>query len=353
MSLTIDKKKLKFSVFGNGFEDERADSGEGNDTEGKFLSYSPNSFAIDSTGTYYWFWNFYSGMQKRLLSDGSSVTQPISISTTSALVHPMNVSNDYGILITSGGYNLVRFIVFNLSDDSIYLDVTCSGSGFSEYGNTAILVGTDIYITYSALRARIGFYLAHIDLDAGTATINNISGNENACGFVDSDTIYCSYIPEWFDQHKRAMGKTLGLANQWSLSALVAGGSGFPYVDYTRMMCGGKGYIYCPVYKNSAWRLGEFDGNHTPNFETPKPLRIFGKFKQFPQIRGWCFNQGSTKASFMTDLGLFATDFKDIELISTAISFGIYDYTEWCPMEMCDDYIVVTNHSSGHYIFTI
>lgn len=352
MSLTIDKKKLKFSVFGNGFEDDRADSGEGNVEDYDRFSVTPYSMAIDNTETYYWY--FYGGLHKFQLSDHTEVAHTVpdtsAYSGYSSLIHPYNVDNNYGVLLMLDSGSTVNVTVFDLTDDSIILQTTYSDNFVISSSETAILVGTDIYITNRPLAARAGFRFIHIDLDAGTASLYRDYGNENTGGFIDSDTIYTYYVPQWFSDYKSANGRSFAMGYQWSVRASAAGGSGYPYANYDRAMCA-NGQIYCPTYKNGAWRMGVYSGV-SPNFNTPKPIRVFGKFKQFPKIRGWCFNLEATKAAFMTDIGLFVTDFKDIELVSTALLFN--DYNSFCPMEMSDNYLLATDIYQGKfYVFSI
>lgn len=306
MSATINAKKIKFHVLGNGFDNVRNDSGKGlpapdyHDLSGMTLA------CIDQTNTYVWLTDSGNYMFKIKLDTWEFQSNSIPIG---AIYHPSNVENNYGIVLIGGN----RTVVFDLTSGSIIKDITASHSWISDVCD-AILVDNDIYLL-KCYPQNVDTALIHISLDDDSVS-QSVIYNNCTCGFVDENTVYSYWSKVWFSQNSRANGKSFNDAVQWSTSEDVNNNRTFSAKLHG--LCG-NGKIYLPTPKNGVWTLGVYDGNSAPDLVTPTPIKTIGTFPSAPDFQwsypnvNYCYNQGKTKACFATSVGTFYTDFKTIE----------------------------------------
>lgn len=343
MSAIIREGKMSFSVFGRGYEDVRADSGEGIEEE-RDRHYIHNSGAlIDNASQYLWIAKTgnENSIVKYDLATFTDVGQTIITAEEGyGLYHPTNVDNNYGIAI---GYTSKTFYVFDLTDDTVYCTGTLTGSAFSGCYD-CILVDDQIYII-EIRGGRTSARLVTIDLTNQTATGSTILTNRSTCCFTDNASIYNNFPPEWFFQYRSIYLSDLAGNTIWTVQASESGSSGFPYADMNGF--GGNGKLYLPTYKYGAWRMGEYNTNVAPDITTPRPKRVFGKFKERPIFdtnsgRAIAYNNRRTRVAFLTTLGLFVTDLEEIELLSDERIIVYCMNDEW----------VIGTDATNDYIYT-
>ena len=337
MSATINENKLKFSVFGKGFEDTRSDSGEGADSDYRDIGHGCACAIIDSTDTYFW-WGQTAGSYpfewctKRRLSDLQQLNQTIVPNDrATVLLHPSNTDNNIGVAIQDKGQNVY---VFDMTDDTLYCHITSTVTNMQNDKCDCIIVDDKIYICERNMFQTTN-RLWCIDLTNETfATYGTIG--ESSVGFVDNDTWYAFHQITWFSDSRRISGFSFDGNVQWSVTAPLSGDAGFPHLEETGLS--GNGFLYLPVEMYGAWRLGMFRGNSTSDFQTPKPLRTFGKFNSRPAINTqsppYYSNERANAIMLFSD-GLFVTDFKDVTFITNET---------WFPKAIGNKYVIARNY---------
>lgn len=306
MSATINAKKIKFHVLGNGFDNVRNDSGKGlpapdyHDLSGMTLA------CIDQTNTYVWLTDEGNWLHKIKLDTWEFQSHSLPIGS---IHHPCNVENNYGVDLVS--YS--RIVIFDLTSGAIIKDISGSYSKF--YGiSDCILVDDDIYLV-RVYPQNSDSSILHISLNDETISEATI-WNNCVSGFVDNNTIYSHWQKVWFSSNSNINGIGLDGGGQWYASEDV--GQGATFAVPLQGICG-NGRIYVPTPKGGVWTLGAYDGNTAPNFITPAPIKTFGNFGSQPNIQwqysrlNYCYTQGKTKCAFATDIGTFLTDFTSLE----------------------------------------
>ena len=341
MSATIDIGKLKFSIFGSGFEDNRANSGPGDKGNVDKYALSASSAVLDNTGDFVWFGNHSNmsmtyGLHKYALATFTEVPHSVTTDNTWAIVlHPNNTPNNLGICLQSG-----KWTVFDLTDDTVYQSIT--DPGFVNYFNytreyDCIYDGTYIYVL-SAYNMRAVERVWKFDISNGTYTVTQVLGNQGCSGFVDSDIIYGYEPPVWFSDPKKYFAVTKTGASIWSITTYT----GTPSV---RMEGFGKdGYLYLPSKMYGSWRFGKYKGDITPDLESPKPISYFGKFNEAPVIVRKCYSDERTLVTLGTEIGTYITDFEDV--------FEVDEYH--IPLCMSEDVMIATNETYDYiYVYTL
>lgn len=343
MSLTIENEK--FTIFGSGYEKTRNDSGLG--TKDPIIwEKSCDTAVIDETETYVWTTQG-SGVspipfiRKRKLEDLSEVAQTVLPDTGTRIFHPTNVSNNYGIAFQN--YDGTGDIyVIDLTTDELYLHI--SGGFGIEPRDTyeCILVGTNIYFITRGASADCTVY--KLDLNAQTwAWVSSVEANNGSnCGFVDDDSYYCYEHARAFYRYNRRYGYTIGGVLEWSVTAEILGGTGFPYCG-ERGLCE-HGNLWLPTYTNGKWHLGKYNGNTGGDFNTPTPLEVIGKFDTTPEYSKTTFlvtySDGRTMGAWYSpNHGLLATNFDDVFVVNSGA---------WYPLAMTENIIFARNSSNSN-----
>lgn len=317
MSANIDIGKMKFSLFGRGYDDDRLDSGNGDVIVLDSIPFAADFGAIDETGQYAWLASG-NGVHKYDLTDLSEVAQTIlTANTPTTLYHPTNVPNNYGI-----AFQGTTCTVFDLTDDTIIRTGTVSNPVSAS--NDTYLDGNIIYfVTVAQGRSTQNIK----SLDITDLTMTNVAvSNVGSCGFTNKNILYMYQPPEWYYQRAYIYGINKAGSTIWTVTSAGQGSSAFPNIGASGFT--GKDHIYLPVYKYSAWRMGVFR-NQPSDFETPKPLSIFGKFPSMPTLANVTIKysvahtNGRTKTAFGTDQGVYVTDYKDLTLLDSEISFPV------------------------------
>ena len=336
MSASIDIGKMKFSVFGRGYDDDRLDSGNGDVIVVDKIPFLANFGAIDETGQYAWLANG-SDVKKYDLTDLSEVSQSILSNVGTSLYHPCNVDNNYGVAFQGS-----TCTIFDLTDDTVIISGTVTYP--VNLKSDVILDGTKIWFVTEG-QGRSTNYVYSLDITDLTMTQTTWS-DTGVIGFVTNSQI-CGYMPpQWYYQKEYIYGLSRDGSTLWTVTSAGQGSSAFPNIVSAGWCRNGR--IYMPVLKYSSWRVGAFPFRAT-DYETPKPISIFGKFADMPVMASPTIrysvvhSNGKNKTAFGTGSGVYWTDYKDLVLISSDISF---------PVAMDDNTILCKAHTEPYtYVY--
>lgn len=330
MSATINSGKLKFSVFGNGFDQVRNDSGFGAKS---YVATSRTIGAmIDDTNVYMWL-HTDSGLKKYRIADFTEVEQTTVPTSVNMILHPSNVANNLGLAIV----NTDTIYIFDLTDDTLIGTVSGSFPSYSGfYSYDCVMYGNKIYFIPKDL-ARTNPTLYVIDLEDMTSSKSVIASNVGACGFVDSSVIYVCYPREWFYQTTTAYAINYSGGNIWTNTQFDNNN------DANMWALVGNGKLYLPVKIDGAWHFGVFNATPNPTFRPPSPIRTIGNFDSIPALdnaghsnrHDVAYNDGRTKACMWTRQGLLYTDFQTVEKL---------DSVNAVPLAMSDVYVVCSDY---------
>ena len=315
MSATINEGKMSFSVFGRGYDDTRVDSGEGAVEDYNRYAMGICSGCFDSTGQYLWLGCYGNGHAAGLLKydmddDFTEVAHSVPTSSAATVVlHASNDNNNLGLAIQGSNW-----WVFDLTDDTVIASGTdASIPNYIDWGRVpydVALDGTKFLITLPRSQKGTQAVLV-LDYSDGTFTRTVLSGYQRAGGaFITPSLIYLFYPPEWFYQDAYISGVTPTGTQAWGYQ--TEGN----FTKISMMGFGKKGRLYVPSLVYSSWRLGEYNGLKVPDFETPKPIKVIGKFASKPSISRFEFSHEKKNVGFTTDIGVFVSDFEDMEKIS-------------------------------------
>lgn len=317
MSANIAIGKMKFSLFGHGYDDDRLDSGEGAIEERSEIPFGALTACIDSTGQFAWLAN-NSGVKKYDLTDLSEVTQSIlTDGIATGVYHPTNSANNYGIAFQN---NTVT--IFDLTNNSI---VRSGGASYSFTGSCDCIIDGNIVYFCTLGQGRTNNRVYSLDITSLVMTESSFN-DLGVCGFADKSHIMAYYIPEWYYQKKRNYCIDRTGATVWYVEALTAGGSGFP--NCNQVGFASKGKMYRPSYVYGAWRMGVYSMSGG-DFETPKPIKTFGRFPSQPTLYtnnhpySVAHNTGRTKVAFASDIGVYKSDYNDLNLMDTSINYPV------------------------------
>lgn len=334
MSATIDIGKLKFSVFGNGFEGSRTDSGNG-ENEPKILNYMSEYAAIDITGEYIWLVTLGQTKQYRI----SNWTNTANLDSA-PLYHPCNVENNYGVSLISS----TRVLIFDLTTGETIKDITTPAYSSQSGLQDCILVEDAIYLVKCTAQ-RDSLVITEISLEDETVTSTTVSGT-SVCGFSSDTTIYGYWAKEWFSQVSSAYSWNKSATGIWTVTETHEQN----FRTHLHGLCG-NGFLYLPTPEDGVWKLGVYDAYNVPDFITPNPIRTFGRFAsslEFSSNVGlhYCYNHGKTKAVFSSNIGTYYTDFSSIKQLHE-------DQVYMMPLAMNDKMVIsnVGNQKTSIYQF--
>ena len=309
MSASIDIFKLKFSVFGHGFDDTRADSGDGHIVKADKINYSAQYACIDSTGQYLWLASSL-GIKKYDLFDDdlSEVAQTAVIDNTSTiLMHPSNVANNYGV-----AFQGTTCTIFDLTDDSVVISGTVLYT-LTQMQYDCIFDGTNFEIT-SLQQGRSNNYLHTLALSDLAMTDETLTA-KGVNGFVESTKLSAYRVPRYGDEYIFIYGQRLDGSVDWTYQAPQAGGSAMP--NYIEVGWGADGLMWNPCFKYGKWRMGGFKWTGATDFALPKPFKVFGTFSAKPtmlinQKFFYAHSTGREKIAFSTGQGIYLGDYHDL-----------------------------------------
>lgn len=317
MSALIKEGKMSFSVFGRGYDDVRADSGEGAIEDYNRYGMGISNGCFDVTGQYLWLACYGNGHTAGLLKfdmddDFNELSHTVPTSANDLLLfHGSNVANNYGLAIQGSDW-----YVFDLTDDTVIAsgsDAILNNISWATNPFDCVLDGTTFRIcTYRTQNSSPTVY----SLDYSDGTVTSLQIGANRCGgvFLTESLIYEFYTPQWFYQNYYIESTTPSGSAVWGYQALQGGISPYP-VNLNGF--GKKGNLYIPSNVYASWRLCEYPAKGTPKiFETPKPKNLIGKFPSQPTINRFAFTHEKERVAFTTNIGVFVSDFEEMERIS-------------------------------------
>lgn len=311
MSANIAIGKLKFTVFGKGYDDERGNSGSGV-KEGEVLNYGSRYAEIDATGRYIWVAGDF-GIRKIDTFTWEEVSMGDIPNWMHYINHPKNVSNNYGFVSEISGYGAdMTGYIFDLTTNEIISsgDLTYRSGG----GQDDCILVDDVLIFASLTQGRASNYVTTLAIDDFTMTRTEGIGR-SFVGFTDNSHIYGYYPKEWFYQDSNISLITTSGVWVWDVQR-----SNFNNVAVGGLTRNGK--IYVPSSIDGNWVLGEYPQTPAPDFDTPTPSRYFGVFNGYPNTvyNGVINVKYSTLRDIAlictSDTGIYMTDFEDVYRIS-------------------------------------
>ena len=319
MSALIDVNKLKFTVFGRGYDDERGNSGSG--------AKEPDSLGMDSQmacfsddGRYCW-QVIYNG-QYQLYKYDTTTWQTVDQGTiphVDNVYHPRNVvDNNLGICCTGYGGTVY---VFDLTSNEVLTTLTLPRYvGFGGIIACAYDEDNDKIYLATMNKQRASKYIYTLDL-ANNSVSYFAYANIMLNGFINESMMYCKRIAEWFSQWDYAFALTPSSSEVWGLSPTDEQTHSFPKISYVTWGLVGNGKLYLPSLIGDHWVMGVYDGTTTPDLITPTPIDTYGRFSSRPDIGvNIAYTNGTTKGCFNCGDGTFVIDFanKELTLISEA-----------------------------------
>lgn len=338
MSASIDIFKLKFSVFGHGFDDTRADSGDGHVTIADKINYSAEYACIDDTGQYLWL-SSSSGIKKYDLNEDALpevVQTAVPDGTGTILIHPSNVANNYGI-----AFQGTTCTIFDLTSDTVIKTGTVSYT-LTQMLYDCIFDGTNFQIT-SLQQGRSNNYLYTLALSDLAMTYLMLSA-KGVNGFVEPTKLSAYRVPRYGDEYIFIYGQRLDGTTDWTYQAPSAGGSAMP--NYIEVGFGADGLMWNPCYKYGKWRMGGFKWSGATDFALPKPYKVFGTFPARPvmllsQKVHYAHSTGREKVAFSTDQGIYFGDYHEMIKVTDDPSYAI----------ACDNDTVVALNPNDNYTY--
>lgn len=333
MSANIPIGKLSFTVFGSGYNSDRADSGSGM-KQSIPLAFAASYAEFDPTGEYCWIKkdNNGAGLYKYRTRDWTIVDQGLVPTNLGYLYRPSNTEDGYGIAYP----NTIS------SEDAYLFDLTTNEIISSASVSTIIQglldcidVGSGIYrfCIKSNNRGIISIY--SVDTSDFTVTKSSDIGNRAGVGFIDDDSMYAYYKPEWFYQQAYVGSYNTAGGQDWGQQA-PEGDNQFSNVSM-HGFTDANGHIYVPTLVNGVWKIGEYDGTSQVNFITPNYIRAFGNLGEtkptiLPYVAYSC--DRSLVAFMVQDVGLYLSDFDDVYLISD------FESAEYRPLAVSENMII-------------
>mgnify|MGYP002516066665 CR=1 FL=1 len=334
MSVTIDAKKLKFHVLGNGFDNVRNDSGKGTAVKIEVLNVDGQSAVIDDTETYLWLMSSSGALKKYDLETLEEVTQTtVPSDPTYHIYHPTNVENNIGVVFKNES-GIKKVYIFDLTTDAII------NSGEVDYIPTSAIKGIDCILVDNVLKivAEVQFRNSTTlyTLNINDLTMNKYTVSHACCGFVDDNKLYGYMVPEWFYQSKFIYGYNADGSIAWQVEGA---NPKFPNLSDNISGFGNLGFIWIPCKVNDIWKLGKFVWSGSTDFQTPHPIKTIGKFDSMPNLANYpnyyavAHDYGRTRTVFRTSIGLYLCDYNDLELLDNSSGYypiGIRNRTIIC-----------------------
>lgn len=310
MSAFIDVNKLNFTVFGRGYDDDRGNSGEG------YLE--PDSTGIDvvlaefdETGQFCWIndGGWHGNVVHKYETENWTSVEQGSVPYLEFITHPHNVENNIGYV----GYgNTV--CLFDMTTNEIIKTGSVSNLWHGGRITDCTLDEDNNLLHYVRLyRNRentTNIYTLDIDNLSGS-NIGDIYDRSNN-GFIDIDSAFVKYPPEWFNQWWWASALNVNGSTEWGITATDDSTHAFTNVGYNCWGLCGRGKIYLPSYIGDEWVMGEYSGASTPDLITPTPIKTYGHFDSKPAIsEAICYSNGKKKGAFSCGEGTFVCDMEN------------------------------------------
>lgn len=337
---TIADKKLKFTVFGHGYDDDRGNSGTGSKTDTVVLPYGSRYAAFSNDGQYCWVKIDNGNFTKFRTSDWTAVDKGNLPSSIYCVFHPNNTDNNYGLAMDGSSGNGTLYL-FNLTTNEIIKSYSNSTLQITALNYDCVISGNTIRLEWLATSGNAHTLLYAIDTDDLSLSYVDIYRAVN--GFIDANNIQVYSGPQWFSDHGYIQSMNYSGSYNWSIESSDVGSGTFPNLIYRALT--GNGKIYIPTYINNKWRMGEYTGLSAPTLEPPTPIRVFGEFQgssiDLVGYNGLMYAYSNTRknCAFASSEGLYVTDFNDLTLIDSG-TVG----SAWYPLAMTDEMIICKDH---------
>jgi len=340
MSFTIED--LNFTIFGNGHDEVRMDSGDGMTT---FL-YSCDYAVFDSTGQYLWVVTKNGEIADQKIRKLDTTTweevphafENIDVhsnSTSGFLVGIENTNSNLGVLVTDSN----EIVVFDLTADTIYN--TISGNLYRidpNYAPRATLVGDVIRIIGASVdQSKYRAPYATINLSNNTYAMNEQPGGWTISGFYNDTDI--TFANRNYGDRKALWGATIidgaGITQLWDDYSIYN-------EDITLDSFASNNNLYFPTKINGIWQFGKYP--IPPDLDTPSPIGAIG-INANTIVSPPVYTRGRTWASFlMSDDSLAVTDFTNYGILYTG------DSPKLTPIAMSDPLMVCAGSDGYTYL---
>ena len=333
MSATINAKKIKFHVLGNGFENTRNDSGDGFAP----FKYKCDYCAFDITSSYVWIVTKSGNVEDRRIrkidtSTWREVHHPFENVDVSSqyyfglLTYIENTTSNLGVLVTDTD----GIVVFDLTTDEIFCTINGNlGQINQKYYPHATLVNDIIRVVGTTMNP--SYYeapYAVIDITNGTYAQNSQAGGYTISGFYnDTDIILAN---RYYGDKKYVWGGRInsgaGLSQLW--------GDPNYYPNVTLDSFASNDYLYFPTHVDDTWQFGKYP--IPPDVQTPSPIDLMG-INANTLVSPAVYTRGRTWASFlMSDNSLAVTDFRNYGILYTSDSPKLTPKAMGDPWILCD-----------------
>lgn len=329
MSANIPIGKLSFTVFGYGYNSDRADSGSGM-KESIPLNFSADYAEFDATGQYCWIMKNSGGLTKYETKDWTIVDQGEVSHGLNWINKPKNVLNGYAIAKDNNSS-----CIFDLTTN----EIIATGSALDMWGSRYDCIETESglyrFVPQSSNRGTINIFT----LDPSNMSLSKSPdrGNRAGVGFIDDDSAYVYYPPEWFYQAAYVESYNVSGGYDWGQQA-SDDDKMFSNVSMHGLVK--DSYIYVPTNVNGTWKLAEYDGLSQVNFITPNYIRAFGnlgneKVNIYAEYAYPVYSSERNTAAFVVDgKGLYITDFSDVYSIID------FDTATYRPLAVSDSMVI-------------
>lgn len=330
MSLTIED--LNFTIFGNGHDEVRMDSGDGMTT---FL-FSCDYAAFDATGQYLWVVTKQGELadQKVRKIDTTTweeVSHPWenmdvhSSSTAGMLAYVESADSNLGIMVLDSGS---QAIVFNLTTDEVYCTVSGNLYNMAGYYPRATEKDGIVRIIGSTVdQSMTNAGVATIDIANEVYALNSIAGGWTINTFInDTDIILANRT---YGDRKATFGAVIADNSSWTQTWWIA-----DYIENVKMdSFASNDKLYFPTKVGDLWQYGKY--NIPPDITTPSPITVFG-LNANTLATPACYTRGRTWASFRTtDNALVVTDFANSGILYTGDSPSLTPIAMSDPLMVC------------------
>ncbi|MBR1904847.1 MAG: hypothetical protein IJ819_00090 [Clostridiales bacterium] len=342
MSITVGANKSKFVIFGSGYDNVRADSGDGMTS----FMYSCDYAAFDATGQYLWVVTKQGEIADQKIRKLDTTTweevphafenmDVHSASTAGMLTYVESEGSNLGIMVLDDG---VHAVVFDLTTDEIYCEVA---------GNLWNMVGYYLHATeVNGIIRIIGCTMdnsmttapfATIDIENEAYALNSQAGGWTISGFYNDTDI--TFANRNYGDRKALWGATIndgaGLTQLWGDYSIYN-------EDITLDSFARDNNLYFPTKINGIWQFGKYP--IPPDLDTPSPIGAIG-INANTIVSPPVYTRGKTWASFlMSDDSLAVTDFTNYGILYTG------DSPKLTPIAMSDPLMVCAGSDGYTYL---
>ena len=343
MSINIGEYKSKFVIFGSGYDNVRADSGDGMTS----FMYSCDYAAFDKTGSYLWVVTKTGPVADRKIRKIDTTTweevhhpwEDMDLSGVTVggmLAYVESANSNLGIL-TLG--DTMHTVVFDLTTDEVYCTVYGNlwrmSDGYHLRATEVDGIVRVIGATVTGGMNNAGF--AVIDIANETYGLNAVAGGWTINSFYnDTDIVLANRN---YGDRKATWGAriTEGLnpTQLWWIADYIE--------NVTLDSFASNDKLFFPTKTvGDMWQYGKY--NVPPDISTPSPITVFG-LNANTLATPACYTRGRTWASFRTtDNALVVTDFVNSGILYTG------DSPSLTPIAMGDDLIVCAGSDGYTYL---